>query len=767
MLHSSPKIHIVMITLLVVMAISPFLIVLGQEEGNKVTLTFYMYTELGDKRLLCRNVVAPGEETSCSIQYPIMEFGNNTRVVFTGWYNGSRYMSSSHELRVIAGNTSQEYTAFYRAQYLVELDLGYQELREWVYRRSRFTYTVPEIINIEEGVRRVFSHWAGDIESSNPSISIAEVLRPINARVFWKTQYYVEVISDHPLSVKSGWYFEEDELELKPQVNPIILNDGETKIVLENFQIDYPPKGSVDKTILADTIKIKINKTMTIVASWNKYHHVLIESQYISPKLYDGWIKHGEKIQYELKQPEEIFNNYTKIVFNGWSGDISNNNPRIDLLVEKPLKIHALWKVFYYVSISSEYDIKISKSEWVEKGESIYIDANPTARIIRDDVRAIFTEWVGSYVTANSTISVKNLDKPLILKATWIREYKVKIDAPENSGLEKEVWIREGESLDLDAPTIILIDNYTRLVFSSWSGCSIVERNHCTLTNINSPVLVKANYYLEKKILLEAVSLEYEPVKNVVFTIKNQYEKVEEVNSGSEVWLRTGVWKVLKSEWEGYNVLNMDEFEVKEDENLRKIQISTTLFKITFIVSDYLGLPVKDAEITIKTADGKIKYSAKTDDEGRSPPIGPPPPSNITIEISHLWFHETGNLDLMRGGIRYVTIPLSQMSLQALTIGIAITLSTTTFLIVRASRRSRRLPIPRPPITEILEPEAQEEIIEAIRKAPKVTLEDVIKKLESSGEDVEKLLGEISKEVREKKEKETKSKQTSKKKSKD
>jgi hypothetical protein len=737
------------------------------QEENTVQIIFYMDTGLGGPIIIdwCSGSATIGENITCTVESEIT-YDNDTKIVFEGWYEsmGSRglgLVTKDKSITIMVGGeqAQQEYIAKYKVYYLVDLDVGYQIFSEWRPRYSSYVVTVRENWKPEEGIRKVFLKWVGDITGSNPSIYIDKITRPLRAKAVWQTQYYVDVISEHPLSIESGWFNESQTICIEP-LNPVIYeNNLETKILLEKYLIDYWWGDGDDFEVGKDSFELVVDSPLTVKAFWKKLHHVVLESDYVKPILFDEWIRDGDKLIFNQLEREIIWVNGTRILFDKWVNDISSPNKDIEVLVTSPIRAHAIWRVYYLVSVeSSEPDIsiKVSRLGWVEKGSNVRIDATPIERDLGKGVKALFREWSGSIISQDPVIEVSNLDHPIVIKALWIKKYLVTIDAPDKAGIEKEAWIPEEEEYNILAPIQVSIDNSTRMVFNNWVGCSSARDNVCTLSNIKQPLTVKANYFIERRMKIGAVSLNNEIIEDVYFIIKHESGEIKKLSSGDIAWLKIGRWLIENATWREYDVTSTREFEVTED--LRELLgLSVRIYKLSFKVNDYLGFPVKDAAIIIKTIDGKIIYEGRTNENGSLDGAGPLPPVEMFAYINYMGYQTVKNVNMKASSPIYITIPISQTLIQLITITIIAGASITTFAIIRRLRKPREIPVeipipiePTPPARSLDETIKEREV----KKAPVVTLEDVIEKLKASGEKPEEILGEIAEKVeKEKKQK--------------
>lgn len=735
---------------LTTIAIAMILIGAVNSQEERVTIRFYMDTGLGGPRIIdaCGATVPVGENVTCTIR-PVIYFDNNTRIVFKGWYRDGKLITNDVTIKVTAeeGQYLQEYVAKYNVEYLLELELGYQTVDEWKPRHGFFAFRVEGTWNLREGVRKLFLKWVGDIEGNNPYIYVEKITKPLKVKAVWTTQYYVDVVSDHPLSIESGWFNETQTINVEPVTPVIYENNGETKIILEKYIVDYWSGDQQDFEVYENSFRLTVNSPLTIKASWVKLHHVVLESDYVKPLLFDDWIRDGDRLTFNQLEREISWNNGTKIVFDRWENGISSSDVNIDVLIDGPLRARAIWRVYYLVSVeSSDPGIAVyaNKLGWVEKGSYLLINATPIERNLGKDIKALFKEWSGSIISSNPVIEISSLDKPVIVKAVWVKKYLITIEALEQVGIQKELWIEEQEDREIIAPLQVTIDDSTRIVFEKWVGCSTVKGNVCTLTSVNAPLTISVNYITEKKVTIEALSLNNEVIENVSFILKHESGDIKKLSSKDSSWMKIGLWTVENATWKGYEVASTREFRVSEDSNT-PVRLLVKIFRISFKIQDYLGFPVKDAEIIIRKNDGELIYEGRTDESGSLDNAGPLPPLDLTAYILYMDQQIVKQINLKTSNPVYITVPFSQTSIQLFILAFVISGSLITYAFVRRLRKPKEIPlevpIPLEPPPTITVEEAVEDV--EVKKAPIVTLEDVIKKLEMSGEKPEEVLGEL------------------------
>ena len=90
------------------------------------------------------------------------------------------------------------------------------------------------------------------------------------------------------------------------------------------------------------------------VASWSKEYLLKVETKYGKASGV-GWYREETKATIEISETEISPTSGVKHVFTGWSGDVVGDTARIEVLMDGPKTVEALWKTQYYVKVVSEY----------------------------------------------------------------------------------------------------------------------------------------------------------------------------------------------------------------------------------------------------------------------------------------------------------------------------------------------------------------------------------------------------------------------------
>jgi hypothetical protein len=150
-----------------------------------------------------------GSVAVISVTPEVTDFGNGTRRVFKSWIGD---FSSSSATAKVTVDSPKNIKASWGYQYYLSVssEYGSPSGGGWYYPGQTATVSVPPIVDLSSGVRKVFAGWVGDLSSSNTSFDLA-VNRPMKLTAKWKTQYFLKVETPYGSAEGEGWYDEGTE----------------------------------------------------------------------------------------------------------------------------------------------------------------------------------------------------------------------------------------------------------------------------------------------------------------------------------------------------------------------------------------------------------------------------------------------------------------------------------------------------------------------------------------------------------------------------
>lgn len=184
------------------------------------------------------------------------------KMVFTGWSGDIQSIDSSISIMM---DRPKIIYANWKTQYLLNIESGYGNPRGggWYDEGTTAYFEVDGLVDHDNGTRRIFLSWLGDIETTGPKGSIF-MNSPKRIIAKWKKQYYVKASSQFSsFTGGNGWYDEGDTItiRLKETVVGFIIRD-----VFDHFE----GIGSRDRIIENGVLEIYVDSPKEIKAIWRK-----------------------------------------------------------------------------------------------------------------------------------------------------------------------------------------------------------------------------------------------------------------------------------------------------------------------------------------------------------------------------------------------------------------------------------------------------------------------------------------------------------------
>jgi M6 family metalloprotease-like protein len=337
------------------------------------------------------------------------------RQAFTGWSDGSS--SNPRQLKVTSNMTIQ---AMYATQYLLSINPngGTTTPSAWYQPNATVTVWAANPSNVTENTSRfIFSSWSGDFSSSSPAMTVT-MNKPVTLQANWVKQYYVTIISPTGSPNGEGWY-----------------NAGSVVTVGVQSTVQYPNgtrmifNGWSSTTLGNDpTTQVTVNSPTRLLAAWKTQYLITAQSQYGSA-IGGGWYDAGSSAQLSI-QPEVDYNNKTRRIFTGWTGDVSGTSIDLTLTANKPLNAIAEWTTQYQITFkvaglpnSTQVTLNVNNqnhqitptqpySAWYNQGQTLNPTTNQTILTFFQ-----FTNWRNS--TGSNVIPPITVTAPAEYTATY------------------------------------------------------------------------------------------------------------------------------------------------------------------------------------------------------------------------------------------------------------------------------------------------------------------------------------------------------------
>jgi hypothetical protein len=107
-------------------------------------------------------------------------------------------------------------------------------------------------------------------------------------------------------------------------------------------------------SVQTPSLQVRINAPTKLEADWERQYLIQIQSSYGLAQG-SGWYTAGSFAKISV-QPVIDFNNRTRMLFSGWTGDFSNPDANTTIQVESPKVINASWTTQYELT----FNVKIN-----------------------------------------------------------------------------------------------------------------------------------------------------------------------------------------------------------------------------------------------------------------------------------------------------------------------------------------------------------------------------------------------------------------------
>ncbi|MEM4246614.1 MAG: CFI-box-CTERM domain-containing protein, partial [Candidatus Bathyarchaeia archaeon] len=342
----------------------------------------------------------------------------DTRLSFSRWSDGEKT-----NLRQIYVTQDLSLAAEYSKQYLLSLDPGGGEVAGagWYDEGSEATAQAVTPSKVIEGRSRLrFTQWMGDMNSTSSTLTLT-MDRPKRLKAGWQTQYYLAINSPFGPVSGSGWYDEQATATFT--LGSATAENAGVRASFLGWNGDYT--GSDTSAALT------MNGPKNVEAVWRVEYQLTVISDHGHPSG-SGWYQTGSeatiRVEETVGEAEGV-----RLVFTGWSGDVTSSQAEATIKVEKPMTVKAAWKTQYKVKFSAvglpqgatfnftlngqerPITAPFAESYWYDAGSTISFNA--TYRIPVKLGFYLLDHWEDQ--EGNKVLGPCEVDKPLTLSAIY------------------------------------------------------------------------------------------------------------------------------------------------------------------------------------------------------------------------------------------------------------------------------------------------------------------------------------------------------------
>jgi hypothetical protein len=272
----------------------------------------------------------PGGSHTISVPRTVDQ-GSDTRYVFNSWSDGDEAIT-----KVVSKGS---YTASYDKEYLLDVisSCGDPQGAGWYKAGVTAGFSVTDYVELPD-TKHYFTGWSGDYAGNSPSASL-EMNEPKTVTANWKHEYLLTLSSEYGTPTGAGWYKEGTSADFSV-TDYVELSD--TKHYFTGWSGDY--------TGTTPSASLEMNEPKTVTANWRHEYLLTINSEYGEPEG-AGWYEEGETASISV-EPEQ--GAIIRHVFDGWSGDVTDDDEDSSVVMNSPKTVTANWQtdsMYLYILI--------------------------------------------------------------------------------------------------------------------------------------------------------------------------------------------------------------------------------------------------------------------------------------------------------------------------------------------------------------------------------------------------------------------------------
>ena len=285
-----------------------------------------------------------------------------------------------------------------------------------------------------------------------------------------------------------------------------------TVTLAEGASVDFAVRGKVEASstrwLLRGYEKSETGSTVTVVAVYDTYYYVSVSTP-VGRASGEGWYAANSTATVAVADTVVELPNGTRYVFAGWRGSLNSSSPSVQLKVDSPKVLTALWVREYYVSAGPPLS---GCSGWYKEGSPLSCEVPEVIQYgngSRDVLREVYLN--SKPAGRKPQLAVKG---PLEVRAEYVRQYLVEASALAYVGpiavsadvpLTGGGWYDAGNRVAVKAPReawLLLLP----LVFERWEGDLEIDRETASLV-VDAPKRLVAVYRVPPSVLTALLML--------------------------------------------------------------------------------------------------------------------------------------------------------------------------------------------------------------------------------------------------------------------
>ncbi|MEM2754884.1 MAG: hypothetical protein QW563_03835 [Candidatus Methanomethylicia archaeon] len=411
-----------------------------------------------------------------------------SRYLIQEWSDG-KYGSS----RTVSVSGDKTLKAYYKLQYYLNVSspYGIPSGGGWHDEGVKVSFSISSPVYGGWGVRYVcIGYSIGNVLYSGSSGTVT-MNSPYTVYFQWKTQYILNIVSNPPgviAGLESKWY--DSGSIASVSVPSTIYANPSTKYVFTGW--------SGDLTATSPEENVVMDKAKTIIANYKTQYAVdikvvgreapaslnlVVNGESITASIghhYVKWIDADQTLTISVPVTIDVKPD-TRYRFKQWIGGYIGENSTINVKVDSPIIIAALYELEFKVTVESQYGVA-NGSGWYSRGTAASISIDPIVTVAKG-VREVFKGWSIDVNTPRTSITV---NQPLIIKAQWSEQYSVRFKFKDFQ-----------ERIIIPKYIIIQASNNSKVILSNYDGVWLDKGVH----KLESVVLDGVNILAETVIL--------------------------------------------------------------------------------------------------------------------------------------------------------------------------------------------------------------------------------------------------------------------------
>ena len=313
----------------------------------------------------------------------------------------------------------------------------------------------------------------------------------------YKTQYFIEVNSNHGTPTASAWVDEGAGFTAAvTSPTETVINDQQW--VCTGYSVDGGSASSGTSYTF-----INVQATHTILFNWKKQFWIQVNSTHGIPTL-SAWVDEGAGFTAAVTSPTETVINDQQWVCTGYSvdgGSASSGTSYTFINVQATHTILFNWKKQFWIQVNSTHGIP-TLSAWVDEGAGFTATVNSPAEKTANNSQWICTGYSidGGSLIPGTNSAINSVENTHTIDFSWTRQFYLTVNSPNGSPIG-DGWY--------DADTIVYAvlpygvvpgETGVQYVFTGWgdnaSGTGLTSDEIVMDTAKTATANWKTQYYL-------------------------------------------------------------------------------------------------------------------------------------------------------------------------------------------------------------------------------------------------------------------------------